>query len=153
MVSDARFGSKPAVPIQEGLRPVFSRQPTLGRLYGVNEIAVPHAGLPLSSCSCSKSTVRKPCGLSAEPANDFANRHMQSPLANGSTSMSAKAILENVRRYRTIASLCRQTATFRPAQKWTLLAQAFEWERLAMTELEGYFTVRDTAARWVMAAA
>jgi hypothetical protein len=67
--------------------------------------------------------------------------------------MSAKAILEKLRRYRTIASLCRQTATFRPAQKWTLLAQAFEWERLAMTELEGYFTVRDTAARWVMAAA
>ena len=67
--------------------------------------------------------------------------------------MSAKAILENVRRYRTIASLCRQTATFRPAQKWTLLEQAFEWERLAMTELETYITVRDTASRWVVAAA
>lgn len=67
--------------------------------------------------------------------------------------MSAKAILENVRRYRTIASLCRQTASFRPTQKWTLLEQAFEWERLAITELEAYFTVRDTAARWVAAAA
>ena len=62
--------------------------------------------------------------------------------------MSAKAIFENVRRYRTIASLCRQTAAFRPAQKWTLLTQAYEWERLAITELEGYFTVRDTAPRW-----
>jgi hypothetical protein len=62
--------------------------------------------------------------------------------------MSGVAILENVRRYRTIASLCRQTAAFRPAQKWTLLAQAYEWERLATTELEGYFTVRNTASRW-----
>jgi hypothetical protein len=57
--------------------------------------------------------------------------------------MSGEAILENVRRYRTIASLYRQTAAFRPAQKWTLLEQAYEWERLAMTELEAHFTVRD----------
>ena len=67
--------------------------------------------------------------------------------------MSGMAVLENVRRYRTIASLCRRTAAFRPAQKWTLLAQAFEWERLAMTELEACFTVRDTASRWDMTAA
>ena len=51
--------------------------------------------------------------------------------------MSEHAIRENVRRYRTIASLYRQTAAFRPSQKWTLLAQAYEYERLAMTELEG----------------
>jgi hypothetical protein len=37
--------------------------------------------------------------------------------------MSGMAILENVRRYRTIGSPCRQTSAFRPAQKWTLLAQ------------------------------
>ncbi|SDF84562.1 hypothetical protein SAMN05216337_107819 [Bradyrhizobium brasilense] len=55
--------------------------------------------------------------------------------------MSANAILENVRRYRTIASLCRQTAAFRPAQKWTLLEQAYEWERRAISELEGYFAI------------
>ena len=67
--------------------------------------------------------------------------------------MSAKAILENVRRYRTIASLCRQTASFRPAQKWTLLEQAFEWERLAMTELDTYFTGPGTGSQWGMAAA
>jgi hypothetical protein len=67
--------------------------------------------------------------------------------------MSGMAVLENVRRYRTIASLCRQTAAFRPAQKWTLLVQAYEWERLARTELEGHFTVRDTASRREMAAA
>ncbi len=53
--------------------------------------------------------------------------------------MSGMAILENVRRYRTIASLYRQTAASRPDRKWSLLAQAFEYERLARTELEGYF--------------
>ncbi len=53
--------------------------------------------------------------------------------------MSGMAILENVRRYRTIASLCRQTAAFRPAQKWTLLAQAYDWERLAIAELEAHY--------------
>ncbi|WMT75391.1 hypothetical protein [Bradyrhizobium sp. Ash2021] len=67
--------------------------------------------------------------------------------------MSRMAVLENVRRYRTIASLCRQTAAFRPAQKWTLLEQAFEWERLAMTELDTYFSVRGTTSRWDVAAA
>ena len=67
--------------------------------------------------------------------------------------MSGKVVLENVRRYRTIASLYRQTAAFRPDQKWSLLAQAFEYERLARTELEGYFTAYDTASPWEMAAA
>jgi hypothetical protein len=67
--------------------------------------------------------------------------------------MSGKAVLENVRRYRTIASLYRQTAAFRPDQKWSLLAQAFEYERLARTELEAHFTIRDCASRREMAAA
>jgi hypothetical protein len=67
--------------------------------------------------------------------------------------MSGNAILENVRRYRTIASLCRQTAAFRPTQKWTLLEQAYEWERRAISELEGYFAIRDGASRWEIAAA
>lgn len=47
-----------------------------------------------------------------------------------------EAVLENVRRYRAIASLCRQTAAFRPVQKLSLLQQAEEWERLAIRELE-----------------
>ena len=68
-------------------------------------------------------------------------------------SVSGKAVLENVRRYRTIASLYRQTAAFRPAQKWTLLEQAYEWERRAMTELEAHFTIRDGQSGWDMAAA
>jgi hypothetical protein len=58
-----------------------------------------------------------------------------------------------VRRYRTIASLYRQTAAFRPAQRWTLLAQAYEYERLAMTELEAHFTGYDSASRNVAATA
>jgi hypothetical protein len=49
------------------------------------------------------------------------------------------ATLENVRRYRAIASLYRQTAAFRPPQRWSLLQQAEEWERAAVDELEAYF--------------
>jgi hypothetical protein len=52
---------------------------------------------------------------------------------------SRNAVLENVRRYRAIASLYRQTAAFRPLQRDTLLGQAKEWEYRALTELESYF--------------
>jgi hypothetical protein len=45
--------------------------------------------------------------------------------------MRRNAVSENVRRYRTIASLYRQTAAFRPDQKWSLLAQAFEHESVS----------------------
>ena len=54
--------------------------------------------------------------------------------------MNGKAILENVRRYQVIASLYRQTAAFRPGQSLSLLGQAGEWERRALSELEDYFT-------------
>lgn len=53
--------------------------------------------------------------------------------------MNGQAILENVRRYRAIASLHRQAAAFRPAQSRSLLAQASEWEAHALAELEVYF--------------
>ena len=43
---------------------------------------------------------------------------------------SGKAVMENVRKYRAIASLYRRTATFRPQQSWSLLRQADEWEQL-----------------------
>jgi len=46
--------------------------------------------------------------------------------------MDGQIVMENVRRYRAIASLCRQTATLRPLQK--LLDQAEGWERLAAEE-------------------
>jgi hypothetical protein len=53
--------------------------------------------------------------------------------------MNREAVLENVRRYRAIASLHRQTAAFRPDQSWSLLGQAKEWECRAIAELESYF--------------
>jgi hypothetical protein len=56
--------------------------------------------------------------------------------------MSGEAILENVRRYRAIASLHRQTAAFRPCQRWSLLDQAERWEKMALLELEAYFEGR-----------
>jgi hypothetical protein len=53
--------------------------------------------------------------------------------------MNGMAILENVRRYRTIASLYRQTAAFRPLHNGSLLEQAREWEHRAVAELEAYY--------------
>ena len=53
--------------------------------------------------------------------------------------MDGQIARENVRRYRAIASLCRQTAALRPLQKWSLLDQAEGWERLAAEE--AYFIV------------
>jgi hypothetical protein len=52
---------------------------------------------------------------------------------------STNTVLENVRRYRAIASLYRQTAAFRPHQSCSLLDHAREWERRALTELEAHF--------------
>ncbi|WP_456840810.1 hypothetical protein [Bradyrhizobium sp. USDA 4486] len=54
--------------------------------------------------------------------------------------MSGPAVMENVRRYRAIASLCRQSAAFRPIQRDSLLAQAAEWEERAIAEIEKYFS-------------
>jgi hypothetical protein len=56
----------------------------------------------------------------------------------GGAAGSDTAVLENVRRYRAIASLCRQTAAFRPDQRLSLLQQAEDWERLAIGELESH---------------
>ncbi|MGC2781494.1 MAG: hypothetical protein WA418_38240 [Bradyrhizobium sp.] len=83
--------------------------------------------------------------------------------------MNGEAVLENVRRYRTIACLYRQTAAFRPHQRDSLLAQAAEWESRAVAELEAYFIARHapsqapanmnrhtptyTSSTWQMAAA
>lgn len=82
-------------------------------------------------------------------------------------AINGQAVLENVRRYRTIASMYRQTAAFRPHQRVSLLEQAQLWEERAVTELEEYFVARDAAAnphlayhpsayaqaRWAMASA
>jgi len=53
--------------------------------------------------------------------------------------------MEKVRRYRAVASLWRQTAAFRPDQRWSLLEQAERWDNLAVAELETYFKVGNSA--------
>ncbi|TKV77759.1 hypothetical protein FDV58_29640 [Bradyrhizobium elkanii] len=58
--------------------------------------------------------------------------------------MTGSAILENVRRYRAIASLCRQAAAFSPLQRVSLLTQADEWEQRAVSEIEEYFDAQDS---------
>jgi hypothetical protein len=63
--------------------------------------------------------------------------------------MTGFAVMENVRRYRAIASLCRQAAAFRPIQRCSLLTQAEEWERRAVVELEGYFDALDFPAQTI----
>ena len=64
--------------------------------------------------------------------------------------MSREAVLENVRRFRTIASLYRQTAACRSGQSGSLLGQAKDWEYRALTELETYFggSVQPLARNW-----
>jgi hypothetical protein len=52
---------------------------------------------------------------------------------------SGTAVFENVRRYRTIASLYRQTAARRPHLRLSLLDQAEIWEHRAVVELEAHF--------------
>jgi hypothetical protein len=59
--------------------------------------------------------------------------------------MNSNSILEDVRRYRAIASLYRQTAALRPLQRASLLGQAHEWEHRAIEALEAYFAVCNVA--------
>ena len=59
---------------------------------------------------------------------------------------SGTAVMENVRRYRTIASLYRQTASFRPLLRRSLLEQAEAWEQRAVAELEAYFSASNRFA-------
>jgi hypothetical protein len=58
--------------------------------------------------------------------------------------MSGNSVLENVRRYRAIASLYRQTASFRPSQRLSLLERANEWEDRAIAELEAHYAARES---------
>ena len=60
--------------------------------------------------------------------------------------MNGLAIMEIVRRYRTIASLCLQTADYRPTHSCSMMAQASEWEHRAVAELEAYFEAFCNAA-------
>lgn len=50
-----------------------------------------------------------------------------------------EGLMENVRRYRALASLCRQQAAYRPLQNWQLLGQAEHFEHLAEVALKAHF--------------
>ena len=72
-----------------------------------------------------------------------------------------EGLMENVRRYRALASLCRQQAAYRPLQNWELLGQAEHFEYLAEVELKAHFDAcnahsdarSDEAAAWETPAA
>jgi hypothetical protein len=88
------------------------------------------------------STVRKLFRRSVNAGNQLENcsaHHPEISEGNKVMRISGEIILEKVRRYRATASLYRQTAAFRPLQKWSLLEQAERWDRLAVAELEDYF--------------
>ena len=95
----------------------------------------------MSTRKDAPSTVRKPQVLSSRSANEskIVVPQIRPRERRGDTNMSSLAIMENVRRYRTIASLYRQTAAFRPIHSGSLLAQAKEWEHRAVAELEAYY--------------
>ena len=67
--------------------------------------------------------------------------------------------MENVRRFRALASLCRQQAAYRPLQNWQLLGQAEHFEYLAEMALKAHFDACNTklqddeAAAWETPAA
>jgi hypothetical protein len=99
----------------------------------------------------STSRFRKLSADPGAPANQIENRSRAlsrriKRAGRKIMPMSGEAILENVRRYRAIASLYRQTAAFHPLQRCSLLGQAEEWEHLAVNELEAYFRLRDIPA-------
>ena len=58
--------------------------------------------------------------------------------AEATLTMDHEVVADNVRRYRAIASLCRQAAAFRPAREASLLVQANDWDLRAVCELEAY---------------
>jgi hypothetical protein len=52
--------------------------------------------------------------------------------------------MENVRRYRALASLCRLQATLDPANASRWLAGADHWEALIKTEIEDHYRACNT---------
>lgn len=47
--------------------------------------------------------------------------------------------MENVRRYRAMASMCRQQAALDPENGWIWLARADRWESLVEVEIESHY--------------
>jgi hypothetical protein len=54
--------------------------------------------------------------------------------------------MENVRRYRAMGSLCRQSAEFNPLNSWKLLGDAERWEHLAEAEIASHFKECNTTS-------
>jgi hypothetical protein len=101
-----------------------------------------HPQMPCAVRLRRSATVRKPFNRSANTGNESKIVLGHIPVdqrEDGAQMMSREAVLENVRRFRAIASLYRQTAAFRPGQSWSLLGQAKDWEYRALAELETYF--------------
>ena len=53
--------------------------------------------------------------------------------------------MDNVIRYRAMASLYRQHAAYNPNESWNLLAQAEHWEHLAGLEASSHVKERSSA--------
>ncbi len=51
--------------------------------------------------------------------------------------------MDNLIRYRAMASLCRQHAAYNPNESWKLLAQAEHWEHLAGLAASSHFDDRN----------
>lgn len=47
--------------------------------------------------------------------------------------------MENIKRYRTVALLCRQQAALHPEATWQWLAEAERYEHLAYAEIAAHF--------------
>jgi hypothetical protein len=57
-----------------------------------------------------------------------------------------EAAMKNVRRYRAMGSLCRQSAVLNPLNSWKLLSDAERWEHLAETEIASHFKECNTTS-------
>ena len=54
--------------------------------------------------------------------------------------------MENVRGYRAMGSLCRQSAVLNPHNSWKLLGDAERWEHLAEAEIALHFKECNSAS-------
>ena len=54
--------------------------------------------------------------------------------------------MKNVRRYRAMGSLCRQSAVLNPLNSWKLLGDAERWEHLAEAEMAFRFKECNTTS-------
>ena len=63
-----------------------------------------------------------------------------------------EAGMENVRRYRATAAMCRQRAALDPDNGWIWLARAGRWENLAQVEIEAHYLACNVSGKEAAAA-